>query len=209
VSSRDQILASVRVAIGREAGQVGQALPPAVMPPVLQYGSSSPEQRVARFTAAFEALVGKAHLATNPAAAGDIVRAIVGSRTFLASRAPLLEACGIPGSDFSRDVCATVDVGITTADYGLADTGSLVVLSESHESRLLSLLPPCHIAVLDRSRLVENLDELLALHPDPAATSSGLVLITGPSRTADIEMLLVRGVHGPGEIHTVIVENVT
>ena len=74
---------------------------------------------------------------------------------------------------------------------------------------MVSLLPPCHIAVIERSKILENLDELLDVCRQPAAQSSAVVLITGPSRTADIEMRLVRGVHGPGEIHVVIVNNVT
>jgi L-lactate dehydrogenase complex protein LldG len=205
LSSRDQILASVRGALGRSAGD--PVAEPAA--PILRLNVTPAEDRVGQFQAAFEALVGKAHLAATPREAGAVIREIVGTRTFVASRSPLIEACGIAGSEFSREVCATTDVGVTAVDYGLADTGSLVVLTQSHESRLLSLLPPCHIAVLDRSRLVENLDELLMLHPDPAAASSGMVIITGPSRTADIEMLLVRGVHGPGEIHVIIVQDVT
>jgi L-lactate utilization protein LutC len=53
--------------------------------------------------------------------------------------------------------------------------------------------------------VLSGLDELFTILPDPAAQTSSMVLITGPSRTADIEQILVRGVHGPGEIHVVVV----
>jgi L-lactate dehydrogenase complex protein LldG len=59
--------------------------------------------------------------------------------------------------------------------------------------------------VLPVSRLLTSLDELFAIIPEPADLTSSMVLITGPSRTADIEQILVRGVHGPGEIHVVLV----
>ena len=62
-----------------------------------------------------------------------------------------------------------------------------------------------HIAVVPKERLLSGLDELFTMLPDPAAQTSSMVLITGPSRTADIEQILVRGVHGPGEIHVVVV----
>jgi L-lactate dehydrogenase complex protein LldG len=67
------------------------------------------------------------------------------------------------------------------------------------------LLPPVHIAVVPRERVLTGLDELLTILPHPAEQTSSMVLITGPSRTADIEQILVRGVHGPGEIHVVVV----
>jgi L-lactate utilization protein LutC len=69
---------------------------------------------------------------------------------------------------------------------------------------MISLLPPVHIAVVPRERILTGLDELFTLLPDPSGSTSSMVLITGPSRTADIEQILVRGVHGPGEIHVVI-----
>jgi L-lactate dehydrogenase complex protein LldG len=62
---------------------------------------------------------------------------------------------------------------------------------------------------MERDKILTGLDELFTTMPDPAAKSSAMVLITGPSRTADIEMRLVRGVHGPGELHVVIVDHVT
>jgi L-lactate dehydrogenase complex protein LldG len=95
-------------------------------------------------------------------------------------------------------------VGLTGAEYGLADTGTLVVMS-AVEARLASLLPPVHIAVLEGARILSGLDELLTLLPQPAGLTASMVLITGPSRTADIEQILVRGVHGPGELHVVII----
>jgi L-lactate dehydrogenase complex protein LldG len=58
--------------------------------------------------------------------------------------------------------------------------------------------------VVPRSRILSGLDELLSLVPRPGEISSSMVLITGPSRTADIEQILVRGVHGPGEIHVLV-----
>jgi L-lactate dehydrogenase complex protein LldG len=69
------------------------------------------------------------------------------------------------------------------------------------------LLPPVHVAVFPRSRILANLDELLTVIPRPADQTSSMVLITGPSRTADIEQILIRGVHGPGEVYAVIVED--
>ncbi len=101
----------------------------------------------------------------------------------------------------------TADVGITSADYALAETGTLSDAGESSEARLISLLPPLHVAVFPRSRMLANLDELLTVLPNPAEQTSSMVLITGPSRTADIEQILVRGVHGPGEIYAVMVES--
>jgi L-lactate utilization protein LutC len=114
---------------------------------------------------------------------------------------------GFSDRDSLRDACAAADIGITSGDYALAETGTLVMLSSRKEARLVSLLPPVHVAVVPRSRILANLDELLSLLPKPAEQTSSMVLITGPSRTADIEQILVRGVHGPGEIYAVIVEN--
>jgi L-lactate dehydrogenase complex protein LldG len=102
-------------------------------------------------------------------------------------------------------------VGITGADFALAETGSLVVTSATEGSQLVSLAPPVHIALYRRSQLVGSLDEVLARLPvsrnleDPLSGRS-IVFITGTSRTADIEQILVRGVHGPREVHAILVE---
>ena len=98
------------------------------------------------------------------------------------------------------------EIGVSSPHYALADTGTLVFLTESGEARLISLLPPRHIAVIGRDKILSGLDELLSLVPLPGVNSSAMVLITGPSRTADIEMRLVRGVHGPGEVTEAVID---
>ena len=143
------------------------------------------------------------------------VAAAIEGKSAVASNAPFLAECGIatlPGvrsgiddREELRALCAAADVGISSADYALADTGSLVMISSPREARLVSLLPPAHIAVVPRDRILTGLDELFSILPNPADVASSMVLITGPSRTADIEQILVRGVHGPGQITVVVV----
>ena len=95
-------------------------------------------------------------------------------------------------------------MGITGAFAGIAESGTIAVVSGAGRSRLASLLAPVHIAVLRADRMYPSLAAFLAAHADIAEQGSNLVLITGPSRTADIEMTLTRGVHGPGEVHVVV-----
>jgi L-lactate utilization protein LutC len=161
------------------------------------------------------ALAGKTHRAASLQDARDYVSALIAGKNAIASNAPFLRECGITDlpnvssgiHDRSelRELCASLDYGITSADYALADTGTLVMLSSPQEARMISLLPPAHIAVVPEDRVLSSLDELLTLLPNPAEQTSSMVLITGPSRTADIEQILVRGVHGPGEVHAVLV----
>jgi L-lactate dehydrogenase complex protein LldG len=107
-----------------------------------------------------------------------------------------------------RTGALAADVGISDADYGLADTGTLVVRATPAQGRLVSLLPPVHIAVLSRQRIVPDLAacfRALNMHEEARRTSL-LTLITGPSRTADIEQTLTIGVHGPGALHILLVD---
>lgn len=97
-----------------------------------------------------------------------------------------------------------VRVGLTGAQGGLANTGTLALVSGPGQGRLASLLPPVHIVLLPMQKLYPSLPAFLAANPAAATTGSNLVLITGPSRTADIELTLSMGVHGPKEIHVII-----
>jgi L-lactate utilization protein LutC len=209
--SRDHILHRVRTALGRSAGQ---APPP---PPLarLRIPEISLDDRAASFIVRLEALAGKAQRVASMAEAREIVAAAVAGKTAVASNSPYLAECGITGLpgvragihdvDELRDSCEKADIGITSADYALGDTGTLVMIASPAEARLVSLLPPVHIAVVPIERLLTGLDELFTILAQPAEQSSSMVLITGPSRTADIEQILVRGVHGPGQIHVVLV----
>ena len=211
MTSRETVLHKVRTALGRAAGA---GVPP-VPPPKLHVPTIGMAERAEIFIAALEKLNGKAYRASSPQNACDIAARILNGRRAVASNAAFLAQCGITalqGVESGiidrlklREACASLDVGITSADYALADTGSLVMFSSAEEARMISLLPPCHIAIVPRDRILTGLDELLTLHPVPSGRSSSMVLITGPSRTADIEMVLVRGVHGPGEVHAIVV----
>jgi len=208
---RDKILHKVRTALGRSAGQ-----PPAEVPPArIRVPEVSLEQRVEQFVTALQALNGKTLVASSVDEAVAYAAALINGKTAVASNSPFLSECGITrlegvksgftDRDALRALCATADVGISSADFALADTGSLVMIASTAEARLISLLPPVHLAIIPRECLLSGLDELFTVRPLPADTTSSMVLITGPSRTADIEQILVRGVHGPGEIHVVIV----
>jgi L-lactate dehydrogenase complex protein LldG len=100
----------------------------------------------------------------------------------------------------------TVQIGIGGADYALADTGTLVLFSSSSGGRWISLTPTVHICLLPIERILPSLDDLfplLAQEENGTALGSAITFITGPSRTADIELTLVMGAHGPKELHVI------
>ena len=99
------------------------------------------------------------------------------------------------------------DVGITKAQAGIAETGTLVLDSSVEQNRLVSLVPPVHVAILNASGIYATLGETLAMLQSDGEVSPAITFITGPSRTADIELTLAIGVHGPQELYVVIVEN--
>ncbi len=106
---------------------------------------------------------------------------------------------------------AECGMGITGADYAIAETGSVIVLPKRGLSRLVSVVPPVHVAIVRPSEVIGTLDDLFALrrleyHRDGGDMGSYLNFISGPSRTADIEQTIVVGVHGPREVHLVMLE---
>lgn len=110
----------------------------------------------------------------------------------------------LESADRKREL-ASATIGITGADALLADTGSIALVSGPGRGRLVSLLPPVHVALVRRGALVESLAVLIAQRPELVTAGANFVCITGPSRTADIELTLTRGIHGPGELHVVFV----
>lgn len=108
-----------------------------------------------------------------------------------------------------RDHAARADIGITGVDYAIAETGSCVIIPRPGVSRAVSLLPPVHVAVVEAGRVLPSLDELFTLRRSDflkGTMGSYMNIITGPSRSADIEYTIVKGVHGPGEVHLVLLD---
>jgi L-lactate dehydrogenase complex protein LldG len=183
-----------------------------------------------RFRAALEAIAGVVHEAGSIDAAAEIVAGLArrlgttsllawtdgamglpGMHAALAARgltpveAEVPQAPG-PAREARLAALAALPLGVTGADAGLADTGSVVVATGPGRPRLASLLVPVHVAILPVDRLVPSVAELFAKRGDLVAAGSNLVCITGPSRTADIEHTLSRGVHGPGEVHVILLD---
>jgi L-lactate dehydrogenase complex protein LldG len=103
---------------------------------------------------------------------------------------------------------------VTGADFCLADTATLVLITRPGQARSVSLLPSIHVAVVDAGRLLADLAELYTLlrwdaagDGKPEKVFSTMTLICGPSKTADIEATLVQGAHGPRELHLIVVGN--
>jgi L-lactate dehydrogenase complex protein LldG len=99
------------------------------------------------------------------------------------------------------------DIGISTAQAAIAETGTLVLDSVHERHRLVSLVPPVHIAIVDASRICETLTQALTLLRTGREISPTVTFITGPSRTADIELTLAIGVHGPQELYVIVNES--
>jgi L-lactate dehydrogenase complex protein LldG len=107
-----------------------------------------------------------------------------------------------------RSHLAGIDIGFTMADYGIAETGTLVIDSSSEELRLATMVSEMHVAVLPKSRLRATSPDLeTELKQFMGAVPNYCAFITGASRTADIERVLALGVHGPLELHILLLES--
>jgi L-lactate dehydrogenase complex protein LldG len=107
-------------------------------------------------------------------------------------------------ADPSREELFAVDAGISTAQLAIAETGTLVLRSSAEKNRLVSLVPPIHICVLNSRDIRPSMDSVLdemSNKIDPTIT-----FITGPSRTSDIELTLAIGVHGPKRLIVILID---
>ena len=111
--------------------------------------------------------------------------------------------------DIKADLFHTVDAGFTQTRGAIAETGSLILWSSADEPRTLSLVPPVHVAVLLASRLYASPPAAMAALQPQADMPTNLLLVTGPSKTADIQQVLAYGAHGPKELIIVLVDDVS
>lgn len=188
---------------------------------------------IEQFDAELSALHAHVHICDNPGAALELVCELVEQAQAqqvlgwgleqlpLPELLPTLAAMGVSAADpqvLGADRPARyadlepVVVGMTGVDVAVAESGTLLLVSGPQRGRLPSLLPPLHIALLPAERLVRTLPDAFArLQAEFGAElfrdRSNLTLITGPSRTADIELSLTLGVHGPRDLHAIIVHS--
>lgn len=117
-----------------------------------------------------------------------------------------------PGSKLIQTDISTytrgISVAVTTAEFGIAETGTLVIDSKNMDRRLSTMIADIHVAILSESKIVQTFEDLLPEMNRILSASSGyLAFVTGASRTADIERVLVVGVHGPLELHVLVMED--
>ena len=228
MAGREEMLERIRVALGRspQAAQRSVEFPPLgqVMSPI------DPEGLVPKFEAELRNVAGNPHHVANREELDGLFRIllkgsppVVLSRNLLISQLhledtfrawglevtvwPSLGASAAAIQDF-RDRCFEAEFGITGVDFVLAETGSLILSSITEGSQLASLAPPVHIALYRRSQVLGSLEDVLEKSPLTLMKDPGrsIVFITGTSRTADIEQILIRGVHGPRDLHAILVD---
>jgi L-lactate dehydrogenase complex protein LldG len=241
VAARAEFLERIRREVAKTPGLFGATPAPRPVAPAAAAEAIRHElaerwpEALERFRQEFERVAGAFHRARDVGAVPEVIADIarnIGARQVVTwdpaalgfDAAPRLVAdgCSVAAARAGqedeatrlrhREAAAAAQLGVTGADFVLAETGTLILLSGAGRPRSTSLLPDVHVAVFGRDRLLESLEQvgvmLEALHVDADLTMSGAMInfITGPSRTADIELTLTRGVHGPKEVHAVFVE---
>jgi L-lactate dehydrogenase complex protein LldG len=229
--SRDRILASLRTSLASsrqwlegEAVKAPHSPPPHVLPPA--------DDLALQFADELRKLEARPYLVGDAEEAIETIGALLAERGARQIVAWTLAQIGLPGLDAmlaERDITLLdsdvrgaarprrlqelepAPVCLSGVDLAIAESGSLVLRHGPGRPRLASLLAPAHVAVVRRTQLVRGLGEALArlraAHGEALLRdTSNLTLITGPSRTADIEMTLSLGIHGPPELHVVVVD---
>ncbi|HEX5482283.1 MAG TPA: lactate utilization protein [Terriglobia bacterium] len=236
MTTRNEMLKKVRDALQDHSGEGSSAQRLAAIPetgPVMP--AILPEELVDRFEGELQRVAGVARRAVSLAALDEILQEILSKHEagpVVLSRNPLLVQVGLPerltawgkpftvwpreatasaASDF-RARCFEAKIGFTGVEFALAESGTLVLSSLTEGNQLASLAPPVHVALIRRAQVVESLEEVLARLPvprDPGQPLPGrsVVFVTGPSRTADIEQISIRGVHGPTYVYAILLED--
>jgi len=180
------------------------------------------EQRIAAFTEHMQAVRGEVHRLDRTAwvrwmadhlPQRGLRRALIGAGGPVAAQ--FLEGAGRrfavrsydqPIERWKSGLFDDIDFALTSAHAGLAESGSLVLWPDTNEPRLMSLVPPVHVAVLDASRLFDNFAAILAEEHWSDGMPTNALLISGPSKTADIEQTLAFGIHGPKQLITLLID---
>lgn len=224
--TRESFLSQVR-----QAAEMGRAYRVQVraVPPETGYVGASSADGMAAAAREIEAVGGVAHRVPTDEQARQTILALLrqyAARRVLAWRHPVLtelrlstlvaeqaiewldhELLAELPAEERRQQALAADVGITSADWLIAETGSLVLRARPGQERWASLLPPVHIAVIRRYQIIPDLIDVFQALRDHGLDqlTSHITLVTGPSKTGDIELQLTTGVHGPGHWHVVLI----
>ncbi|QUJ69886.1 lactate utilization protein (plasmid) [Photobacterium sp. GJ3] len=109
-----------------------------------------------------------------------------------------------PIERWKESLFSEIDIGITHTHAAIADTGTLVLWPDSTEPRTLSLVPPCHLALVNASDIADNFADLIQAQDWHHGLPTNVVLISGPSKTADIQQTLAYGAHGPRQLIVIV-----
>lgn len=221
-ASRDSILARVReaLAVPAKLRPLSTNASPEVLKEYLPTVGSSLDERLALFEQHSEALKTNLVLLGTTEDAGHFLMDLAEREGWKKAAyhpfdgvQPCIQrlACDtmqIEGEYDAREL-ERCDAGITGCDALVAQTGSVLVTSKSAGGRALSVLPPHHVVIANRSQLIADLPDAFALLRQryDGAWPSFMSLISGPSRTGDIERILVLGAHGPKKLTVVIVND--
>ncbi len=200
------VIENVRHSLGRTA-QTPMGLPPSIFP-ARQPGPVNAE--IEHFFGEIKKLSGVGQRLTPDGLAGALKALVAEQHIHKAVlwSTPRLQSLGLPGllrdlgvqlvsPNADKDELAQCDLGITETDFILPETGTLVLRCSAEKPRAVSLLPRVHLAIINPLALRADMHQVFA----EAKDSHYLVFITGPSRTADIELTLILGVHGPKSLY--------
>ncbi|CAN5649389.1 hypothetical protein BH18ACT15_BH18ACT15_15610 [soil metagenome] len=208
MTTRARFLARIRERLGDA---------PRLNAPAIGGWSVSIDDAPARFAAELAAIDGIPHISTVGEAEAELASILAA-----AEEGPVLVAPedGLPAGvedtvtaasrelitwpGAGRDDWARAAVGMTSARWAIAETGSVVLFSGPTGARTTSLLPPVFVCMLPAERLVASTAEAFRLIAEAGTDSSSVIVVTGPSKSADIGNELAQGVHGPGEVHVIL-----
>ncbi|RBW48515.1 lactate utilization protein C [Marinobacter sp. F3R11] len=217
MNSRDTILQRLRERSG------GKLHRPDCDFSVLERPSSSVAERVEQFQRTIESVHGEVHRCTPESWVAQLAGILSsrGARNLLIPAAhqighalrdsgqddlPELLIYDEPVVSWQAHLFNNVDASITSTRGGIAETGSLILWPTPDEPRLMSLVPPIHVAVLKASELYTTFHEAMRVQNWMSGMPTNALLISGPSKTADIEQTLAYGVHGPKELIVLVIE---
>ena len=206
------VLDRVRRALGRSATPTQPPIPPAIDEPIVRlvYSDLGLAELFQSRAAAMKMLVEPVRVDEVLARVESFLheqkcKSVMLSQTPLLAKLDAVNFLARQGfearswSDLTADQAYEIDAGVTEADYAIAETGTLAIRHQPEHGRLLSLVPFVHVAVIEPRIILSDLLDLFE-RLTSEGTGSGVTLISGPSKTADIEMNTVTGVHGPNVV---------